>query len=310
MAPFRRSRWWTVVFWAVGIAVYFVCVSFIGWGRLRDAVAGVNIPWFLTTTLVTAAGLWVRVIKWRLVLGKGNNAIGVFFLSKAAGEWSPGRIGELSPLLIRKHRHARMGAWIVVDRILEMAVTVGLGLLGLITLRLPNRGLLAILAIAIGMALALGLYLLTRRAFFLAVADRFRPASLGHRAALALAEMATAIVALRRVLPATAAITMIAGCMDVWAGMLLYQCFGWPVGFSLMAAAKGVHAITSAIPITPNATGVPYLTTAVLIHEVGGVPSDVLAAAIALSVVVTNLIFWLSLALGAADFRRETPSTS
>jgi len=259
-------------------------------------------------TMVTVAALWIRAVKWRLVLGKGSNAVGVFFLSKAAGEWSPGRLGELSPLLIRKHRHARMAAWIVVDRILEMAVTVGLGVAGLALLRTPNRTLMLVLAFGIGAGLILSLYLLTRRSVFLAIAERFAEGK-ARRIAWAFAQVSSAIVDLRSKLAAPAVITLVAGGLDVWAGMLLYQSFGWPVSFALIATAKGVHAITSAVPLTPNATGVPYLTTAYLIHEVGGVPSDVLAAAIALSVVVTNLIFWLSLSLGAADLRRapDTP---
>lgn len=295
--------------WAVGIAIYVGCVSYIGWDRLRAAIAGVDLWWFALMTGVTVAALWIRAVKWRLVLGKGSNAVGVFFLSKAAGEWSPGRLGELSPLLIRKHRHARMAAWIVVDRILEMAVTVGLGVAGLVLLRTPNRTLMLVLAFGIGAGLILSLYLLTRRSFFLAIAERFAEGSKARRIAWAFAQVSSAIVDLRSKLTVPAIITIVAGGLDVWAGMLLYQSFGWPVSFALIATAKGVHAITSAVPFTPNATGVPYLTTAVLIHEVGGVPSDVLAAAIALSVVVTNLIFWLSFSLGAADLRRtQTPT--
>ncbi|GMV90736.1 MAG: hypothetical protein AMXMBFR82_05140 [Candidatus Hydrogenedentota bacterium] len=285
--------------------MYIGCISLIGWERLRDAMTGVSIPWLVLMTLVTFAGLWIRVVKWRLVLGKGSNAIGVFFLSKAAGEWSPGRIGELSPLLIKRHRNARMAAWIVVDRILEMAVTVGIGVLGLAAVQAPNRGVMIVLAILIGIALLLALYLLTRERLFLAIAGRF-PSGPLHRVTVAAARVSSATAAMRKELVLPLAITIGAGCLDVWAGMLLYQAFGWPVPFALMATAKGVHAVTSAIPITPNATGVPYLTTAVLIHEVGGVPSGVLAAGIALSVVVTNLIFWLSLAAGAADLRKKT----
>ncbi len=268
-------------------------------------MTGVSIPWLILMTLVTIAGLWIRVVKWRLVLGRGASAIGVFFLSKAAGEWSPGRIGELSPLLIKKHRNARMAAWIVVDRILEMVVTIGLGVIGLATVQAPNRGVMIVLALVIGIMLILALYLLTRERIFIAIAARF-PSGLLHRVASAAARVGSATAEMRSRLVLPLAITIGAGCLDVWAGMLLYQAFGWPVSFALMATAKGVHAVTSAIPITPNATGVPYLTTAVLIHEVGGVPSSVLAAGIALSVVVTNLIFWLSLAAGAADLRKET----
>lgn len=250
-------------------------------------------------TGVTVAALWIRAFKWRLVLGRNAGAVGAFFLSKAAGEWSPGRLGELSPLLIRKHRYARMGAWIVVDRILEMAVTLGLGVAGIALLQVPNRGLILALAAITGAGLVLALLLLTQRAMFIALAGRFREGTRARRVTSAVADVSEAVLALRRYAGVAFAITLVAGCIDVWASILLFQSFGWSVSFSLIAAGKGVHAVTSAIPITPNATGVPYLATAVLIHEVGGVPSDVLAAAIALSVVVTNLVFWLSLGVGA-----------
>lgn len=256
--------------------------------------------------VITAASLWIRVVKWRLVLGKGANAIGVFFLSKAAGEWSPGRIGELSPLLIKKHRNARMAAWIVVDRILEMSVTIGLGVLGMATVQMENRRTMVLFACVIGLLLVLALYLLTRERMFTALAERFSAGGLPHRIAMTAARVSVAASAMRNQLAVPFAITIAAGCLDAWAGMLLYQSFGWPVSFALIATAKGVHAVTSAIPITPNATGVPYLTTAVLIHEVGGVPAEVLAVAVGLSIVVTNAIFWLSLAVGAANLREQS----
>jgi hypothetical protein len=68
---------------------------------------------------------------------------------------------------------------------------------------------------------------------------------------------------------------------------------------------KGLHAITAAVPFTPNATGVPYLAAAVLLHEIGGIPSDKLAASIALAVALTNVVFWLSAAIAATAFRRS-----
>ena len=299
----KRRRFAGLLLWAIGIGLYAACVSYIGWDRLRLAVAGVNLPVFLLMTAATVAGLWIRVFKWRNALGKGSGATRAFFLSKAAGEWSPGRVGELSPLALRRHRNARMAAWIVLDRILEMGVTLGLGIVGLLALKVPQRGFVLMIALLLCVALLGLLLLLTRQRLFVRIASMFAEGTFAHRILRMLVSLSAETTAFLRVTPQATLLTVVAGCLDVWAGVLLYQAFDWNVTFALMAAAKGVHAVTSAVPITPNATGVPYLATAVLIHEVGGVPSDVLAAAIALSVLVTNLVFWLSFGLGVADMR-------
>ncbi|MCC6489015.1 MAG: flippase-like domain-containing protein [Candidatus Hydrogenedentes bacterium] len=299
----KHRRITGLLLWAIGIGLYAACVSYIGWGRLRSAVAGVDLPIFLFMTAVTVAGLWVRVLKWRVALGRESGSTGAFFLSKAAGEWSPGRIGELSPLALRRHRNARMAAWIVLDRILEMGVTLGLGIVGLLALKVPQRSFILLIAILLSAALLGLLVLLTRQQLFVGIASRFTEGSLARRILGLLASISAETNTFICVSPQAVLLTVAAGCLDVWAGVLLYQAFHSEVTFTLMAAAKGVHAVASAIPFTPNATGVPYFATAVLIHEVGGVPSDVLAAAIALSVVATTLVFWLSFGLGILDVR-------
>lgn len=300
-AKHRRNT--GLLLWTIGIGLYAACVSYIGWDRLQSAIAGVDVTVFLLMTVATVAGLWIRVLKWRVALGKESGATGAFFLSKAAGEWSPGRIGELSPLALRRHRNARMAAWILLDRILEMGVTLGLGIVGLLALKVPQRGFILLIALMLCAALLGLLVLLTRQQFFLGIASKFAEGTIAHRMLRVLVSLSAETAAFLRVTPQATLLTIAAGCVDVWVGVLLYQAFDSDVPFALMAAAKGVHAMASAIPITPNATGVPYLATAMLIHEAGGVPSEVLAAAIALSVVVTNLVFWLSFALGIMDVR-------
>lgn len=256
-------------------------------------------------TLITVAALWLRVFKWRLALGRGSKPVGLFWLSKAAGEFSPGRVGELSPLLLRAYRNARVGAWIVIDRLLETIVTLALGVLGMLLISTSSRTVILLVSAALIASLLLALHALTRHTVFTSLARRFPCSSRRHRVFEMLAAVSSEARGFRARWLSVTVLTGVAGCMDVWAGMLLYDAFSWSVSFPLMAAAKGVHAITSAIPVTPNATGVPYLTTAVLIHETGGVPANVLASAIALAVAITNTVFWISAAFAAMSLRRD-----
>lgn len=256
-------------------------------------------------TLITVAALWLRVFKWRLALGRGCKSVGLFWLSKAAGEFSPGRVGELSPLLLRRYRNARVGAWIVIDRLLETIVTLALGVLGVLLISTSSRTAVLLLSAALIASLLLALHALTRHTFFAYLARHFSSTSRWHRVFELLAAVSSEARGFRARWMSATVLTGVAGCMDVWAGMLLYDAFSWSVSFQLMAAAKGVHAITSAIPVTPNATGVPYVTTAVLIHEAGGVPAHVLASAIALAVAITNTVFWISAAFAAMSLGRD-----
>jgi hypothetical protein len=305
----RRSHK-RAILWFVGIALYLGALWFIGWGRIRDAMENVD-PWTIALMcLVTLAGLWLRVYKWRIALGPGASAVGLFFLSKAAGEWSPARVGEFSPLLIRKHRTARIAAWILVDRVLEIVTTLGLGVLGLAFVGLPNRGALLVVGMLLTAGFAAALALLANAPYWERMASRFAPSGRNHRYAALIPNIANEIRSFGRTALYTGALTIVAGCTDVWGGMLLYGALGYPISFDVSAASKGVHAIVSAVPFTPNATGVPYFATAALIHEAGHVPTPALAAGVAIGVLFTNLIFWGSLGIGAADFRKRNAKDS
>ncbi|NUM54625.1 MAG: flippase-like domain-containing protein [Candidatus Hydrogenedentes bacterium] len=293
----RRSA--TALLWVVGLGVYLVVVVVVGWRPIADSFASARPGPVAAMAGVTLAALWIRVLKWRVVLGREADAVPLFWLSKAAGEWSPGRIGELSPLLLQRYRTPRVAAWLVLDRILEMVTTIALGIAGFLLVRAPNRTAMLAAALLVLAAITAALFVLAQRRIFEYAASRFASESRLARALHFAADTSDDIKRFRSALVTATVLTVLPGLMDVWAGMLLYQAFDAPVSFALMAAVKGLHAITSAIPITPNATGIPYLTAAVLLHEVGRVPSDTLAAAIALAVALTNVIFWLSASAAA-----------
>ena len=290
--------------WVVGLALYIIFIWYIGWRSIGGALVKVDPGVLLALMAVEAAGLWTRALKWRLTLGPGRSAYHLFFLSKAAGGWSPGRVGELAPLLLRNHRTPRMAAWIVVDRLLEIAATLGLGLIGLIALRQPQHGMVLTTIAALAVLVIGPLFVLTRRTLFIWLAGRSSAGSLVHRACMLLAAMSDEIFLLGRRIPAASAMTVVASCLDVAVGILLYRSFGFHVGFALLATVQCAHGIASAMPFTPNATGVPYLVAAGLLYTIGGIPKEVLAVAVGLRMVAVNIIFWSSFGLGMA--RRST----
>ncbi|MBN2308276.1 MAG: flippase-like domain-containing protein [Candidatus Hydrogenedentes bacterium] len=301
--PRKKSR--ARHLWVVGLLVYVLAIWFVGWQKLRDALAGLDVYLLLAVVGVELTGQWLRALKWRFALGRGSRAIGLFFLSRCAGYWMPMRMGELSPLLLKGHRTPRMGAWIVLDRILEVSVTLALGALGIIALGIPARGIAVAMGIVALAFVVVPMFLLTRRKLFLWLAARTREGSLIQRGALFLAAIRDEMVAMRPKMPAAAAMTLAAGCLDVCVGMLTYASFGHPLRFAVMAGAKCVHAIACAVPFTPNATGVPFFTSGLFLNQVGAVPASVIAAAIGVNLALVNTVFWTSAGLASLDLRRR-----
>ena len=290
---------------AVGLCLYLCVIWYLGWQRIRTALAEAA-PVFLVFMMALAfAGLWWRAVKWRYALGPGRQAVGLFFLSKAAGNFSPGRIGELSPLLLHRHRTAKVAAWVVFDRLIEASVTIAFGVIGLAMLDIVHRGWLAALAVLVAVVLAAAFYFVTRRGFFLGLAEHSRAGSLSGRVAQFLAAMSEEMALLGKKTPLILVMTVLAKIVDLVAAILLFMAFGYRIDFALMAAAKCAHALISAIPFTPDVTGVPYAPEAALLIKLGAVPSEVVVVAIGVDVVALNIAFWAAFGLGMTTLKRR-----
>ncbi len=289
--------------WLVGVGLYIAILWYIGWQRIGAAFASMN-PWLLAAQVATmSTAMWLRALKWRLVLGPGQDAVGLHFLSKVGAGFSPGRVGELAPLLLRRHRTPRMGAWIVVDRLLETAATLGFGLVGLIALQMPKRGIAVTFGVAVVVFVIAPFYVLRQRTWFLWLAARFRPESVPHRTFMLIAAMSDEIRRLGVQLPMASALTALCTCLDLVTAILLYLSFGYRVSFAVLATVQCAHGIASAVPFLPNATGVPYLVAAGLLHQLAGVPEAVLAAGVGVSLSLSNILLWTSFGLVAAKLR-------
>ncbi|MCP4639740.1 MAG: flippase-like domain-containing protein [bacterium] len=299
----KRSKWFLARhLWIVGLVVYLTVIWIVGVRRIGSTLTSVNVRLLGAVFVLEIAGLWIRALKWRYALGPRSRAVGLFFLSRCAGYWMPMRVGELSPLLIKEHRTPKMGAWIVVDRVLEISTTLFLGCIGVIALQISNRAIIVAMVLTGCVFVVVPVYLLTRRSLFLWLAERCREGSLLQRVSLFLAAICHEVIALRWRIPLAAAITVAAGCMDVIVSICLWWSFGYLLPFALLATAKCVHAVTCAVPFTPNATGVPFVTAGLLLHEVGGVPTAVITAAVGVYIALVSVVFWSVAGLIGAAF--------
>lgn len=299
----RRPSNVTRYLFVIGIILYSVIVWYIGWQKVRDELLSANLGLVLLAAGIIFSATWVRTLKWRYALGPGHGAIGLFFMSKATGNWSPGRLGEFAPMFLRRHRTPKIGAWIMLDRILEIFVTLALGLVGLYIVNvLAPEAYVAILVTCI-LGGAGGVYLLTRRGIFLSLAERTRETSIVHRFAMLFAAINEELYIFSRKLVPVTVVTVLTKCADLWAVVLIFRSFGYAPGFALVAAAKCALAIVSFFPVTPAATGVPHVTQAWLMNYAAGIPYEGLAVGIGVEVVIIGVTFWTSVGLAAAHVK-------
>lgn len=289
---------------ALGVTVYLVAVSLIGWQKVGDTLAGADLPMVSLAALLTGAGAIMRMWKWHRALGSERHAIGLYFLSRSGGIWSPARVGEFLPLLWQRHRNPRVAAWILFDRVMEIAVTLLLGLAGLAVIHLlPVPALTSVIALVIA-AGTCGFYLLTRSDWLRALARRLREGSHIRSTISALAHTADEF---RRFLarpPDLVSMTVIAKCLDLYAITLIFGALGTPVSIALAAASKCALAIVSYLPITPITTGVPHTVQGWIMHESAGIQPATVAASIAIEAAIMVFIFSL-MALAATRAIRD-----
>lgn len=298
-----KGRW----LFLVGLILLTALGWHFGFRDLGTLLRGAKPAPLAIMTVLIVAGFWIRAAKWRYALGPGKQGVLLFFLAKTAGNWTPGRAGELAPLFLKRHRNARVAAWIGLDRVVEVAWTLGLGLAGVAWLGLvaPWAWIsLGLVAPALGIFTYFGLtgsYAGTSAIAMDPKRDwRTRLFSILHKILVELILFAQKI-------PIILALTLVAKLTDVYAVVYLCDAFGYRAGLLLVCAARCAHGLVSAIPITPDATGVPYVAAAWFLHQYAEIPFETLTAALALEAIVINAILWACFCLVSAR-RWTTPS--
>lgn len=300
---FRAGRAHAPYFAAAGIVVFGAAVVWIGWRDIGEAALAVSLPFVAALMAVEVVALILRVWKWRIVLGANENAARLAFLSKAGGNLSPGRIGEFAPLAARQYRTARLGSWILADRILEMAATLLLGMIGFVVWSGAGHATMAAWTAVLLAGVVTGTGVLAHPRIATSIAARL-PLGRIHNCFAITHTIGAELRSLGPKLPVLSALTLLAKALDLVVGLLLYAALGAWVPLALLAAAQCVHALASALPFAPNATGIPYVAAAAFLHETAGVSPEILAAAVAVRYVAGNLVFWGAFAAVVIPLRR------
>jgi len=153
--------------WIAGLLLYLGIIAYIGFEDVGSALRTLDYRYIAALMLIEASALAIRAWKWRIALGPNQQSLRACFISKAGGNLTPARLGEFSPLLLEEHRSARVGAWILLDRVLEASATIVIGLIGLIAiLGLAGGGTLTASALAILAALGFTTYLFSNQPGF------------------------------------------------------------------------------------------------------------------------------------------------
>ncbi len=300
----NRRRPARYVFLALGLAVYAVAVWWIGWRKIGDTLAAAELPLVAAAAALIGGGSLLRMWKWRRALGAERNAIGLFFLSRSGGVWSPARVGEFLPLLWRRHRNTRVAGWILFDRVLEVLVTLVLGLAGLAALQfLPTGELVAATLGAITVATA-GVYVLTRSDLLQAAANRAPDGSWLRSALSALAGTSGEMKSFLGSPMDLTALTVLAKAMDLFAIVLIFRALHASASFALVAAAKCALAVVSYVPITPVSTGIPHGVQGWIMFEAAQIQPETVVASVGIEAAIMAVVFSLT-ALAATRAIRD-----
>ncbi len=306
-APPRRPRWgrWLI---GVGLALYGGLVWHFGAQTLAAELTAARPLPLLGMVALLLAGFALRAWKWRHALGPDRQAVALFFVSRLAGAWSPGRLGELAPLLLPRHRNARVATWILADRLLEAGLTILLGLLALGMLGALSPAWQAVLwAVVLAGAAAGGIWLLRLpppqvRELADAQGNGWR-----NRARALGALLRHEVYRLRGKAWPIVTLTLAAKLTDLYAVVLLCAAFSHAVGFWVVCAARCAHALVAMLPLTPDATGVPFVAAAWWLHEYGGIPYPTLTVALGMEVAIINVMLWALTGVAALGLRPRPP---
>jgi uncharacterized protein (TIRG00374 family) len=293
--------------WVIGIAGYIGFLTYVGWEDLRGAITNIDYRYLVALVIIDIVVLWFRVGKWHIALPGETEITRLAFLSKAGGNLSPGRIGEFSPLLLQRFRSHKIGAWILLDRLLEAAATLILGLIGILAVvGIADGNVLLIASCALLLAILILSYTLMQESIIKRIHQRFQGIPPLNKLFAALVSVSRELRDMRPKIPLFLSMTLAATALDIIIAYLLCKSLGFDIPLTLLALVQVVHAITSVIPLTPNATGVPYAAAATLLHQIGGMTLQALALNIALRMLLGNAVFWSSFLIGI----RTTTSTS
>ena len=306
-APGRR--WWSPRYLLiVGILLYGGIAVYMGVDRVGAALLTIQPLPFAAMMASLAFAMGVRALKWRLALGPRQDSTALFFIAKGVGDWSPGRVGEFSPLLVRRHRSARLGAWIAYDRLLEVVVTAAMGLFGLALIGWIPWGI-AVAAFLAGLLAASGVLWWLGRIEEKSSSTISRSPGVFARLFAIARTLRREAASLATAMPFILPLTILGKASDLLSVWLLFVAFGERIQVPLIMVTRCARAVLASVPITADQTGVPHATELGIINEVAGIPGPTIWAALLAEIVAYSAVFWPLFAFAIWRYRQpETPA--
>jgi beta-1,4-N-acetylglucosaminyltransferase len=258
--------------WAVGAALIVGLYLWLGVGEILNALAALRPAALLLALGAFALGHVVRIVKWRFPLGRRYGWLELtrlFLVSKVGGSLLPARLGEFAPLAESRFRSTTVAAWLAADRIVEAYATLALGALGLASLGLGDRRIVALWVGAAALLLGAFGLLLHRRlwAWLEGRAGRWKPL----RRLFGLARLVSEDVwQFRRHALPIVGLSLLGTCLDLWLIKSLFLAAGTSVPLSVIAASFCLGALVTFVAFTPGGLGFVELTS-VYIYNLYGV---------------------------------------
>ncbi|MEZ4501141.1 MAG: lysylphosphatidylglycerol synthase transmembrane domain-containing protein [Dehalococcoidia bacterium] len=266
IAVWRQPRVWLGL--AVSAIFLVLLLRQVDGGELLDALRDVEVGWLVVALAVYLGALWLRALRWRLILRPhvevaGGDAFALLVIGYAANNVLPVRAGEFVRAGLLQQRHDAPWATglgtIVVERVLDGLVLASF-LAGTVALAGGN-GLLRTLAVVALLAFAgvAGLLVLLGRT----EGHRARrlmpliPSSLRPRIEATLARFAVGLTALRggRVWGALTGLSVATWALEAATYALVGAAFGLPLDAPLYLGLCGAANLAIAAPSTAGGIG-------------------------------------------------------
>lgn len=156
----------STISWFTAVVVVILLLNWLDFAEAFLLIRNASTTWLLLAVLLIFLGMFLRWLKWFVVLKSRYNlkdVTTVFFISKLAGSASPARVGELAPLVKSKYRNREIAALITVDRFFETYATLLLGAVGFTVIGFFQRWLvISWLVIFMGISVLFGMLIYKR----------------------------------------------------------------------------------------------------------------------------------------------------
>lgn len=282
--------------------------------ELLASLAGVRVGWLVVAIAVEFIALWVRGMRWRLILHstvrvRDRDAVAMLLIGYAANNVLPLRAGELvrAQLLYNRHGTGRLATLgtIVVERIFDVLV-LALFLASAVAATEVDSALrssaLLLLVLASAAAVCVAVLAAWPRATELLVRMLgVLPAGIRPRARAALGSFLGGLSALRggRAWLAVAAASTVSWALEAAAYWVVGLAFGLPVGPLAYLAVCGAANLALAVPSTAGGIGPFEYFTGLMLRTYGATAVVSTAYALVLHalllvpvVVVGVLLLW------------------